>query len=233
MKLLAIGNRNSSPGAHESREIRRTPCGFCSGPLRPDGSAVFQPSFEDLLLLFVQLFPDLVLSDTRDQPLVAVQCLFHLHHVVRHQLCGGIDGRQSAANHNRRQVHLKICQTVFFVSSRGLKAHQKIRCLAHASQDIIFHWHQSWPAGACCNSDVIKPELPCVLDGECASKTHPIKEPEFFASHQDQVVDIKKILVPSDRDPIFGNTSETEDGSLVQFCHDVLNVLDRSGYPLA
>src|SRR5262249_24293036 len=159
--------------------------------------------------------PEVVLPDSRDQALIAIERFLNLDYVVGHQLCRRINTRQAAPDDDRGQVDLEIRQAVLLVSARSLQTHQKVGRLPHATQNIVLHRNQRGLTSTCRNGDVIEPVVPSIVDRQGSSKSNTVEQAELLTAHQYQVVHVQEILVPAYCDAVFGNTTEPQNGSLI------------------
>src|SRR5262249_53393609 len=141
------------------------------------------------------------------------QNLLDLCDIIGLQFGSGIDGGETSADDDSGQFNLDIGQRVLPVSALALQSHQKIGRHANASGQVVFHLDYGRAARARSNGYVIEPEAPCIFDRNRAAKSDAVQEPELLAPHQDQVINIEKILVPSHGDAVLGDAAESQGGA--------------------
>ncbi len=230
LQAFAIHDGHAAPGPHQAIEVRLASGGRGGGAFRANGATVLQPGLDDPPFFLVQLGPDRLFADFRNQAVVAVQRLFHLHHIVGLHLGRRVDGGQAAADHDRGKPELQVRQAIRLVSAGGLKTHEKIGSQAHAAQQVVFHGHQGRLAGAGADGHVVEPQVPGVVQRQGAAEADAVVQAELLAPHQQQVIDVQEVLVPAHGDAVFGDAAEAEDDAAIQRPGDVVDVLDRLGH---
>ena len=188
---------------------------------------VLQPRLHDASFFLVELRPDRLLADHGQQAIVSIQRPLCLHHVVGLHLGGRVDGRQTAADHDRGQAELQVRQAVRLVGAGGLQSHEEVGGEAHAAEEVILHGDQRRLPRAGADGDMIESQVPGIIQRQSAAEADAVVEAEFLAPHQQQVVDVEEILVPADRDAVLGDAAEAKDGAALEGARDVVDVLDR------
>ena len=167
---LAIGERDAAPGPDQGHEIGRLACRGGACALGADRAAVRQVLVEQLELLGVVHRADTRLAELADERLVLRHGLFDLQRVVRHQLGRGVDGRQTAADDDRRQPRLKVRQRFALERAGQLQRHQEIAGLPDPADQVVLHVDDRRPSGAGRDRDVVEAVLPRVLDRHRAAE---------------------------------------------------------------
>ena len=82
---------------------------------------------------------------------------------------------------------------------------------------------------ACAGSDrdVIEAELPGVLDRQGPTETNASVAPEAVSSRQNQINDFEKILVPANRDSVFGDAAKSGEHPFIEILVQLREIPDR------
>ena len=146
--------------------------------------------------------------DVGDQRLMACEEFVDLTDVVSQRLGGGINGGQAAADHDRRQAQLHVGDRVGLRRAGELQGHQEVACGAHAARQAVRNIEGGRFACADGQRDMVKAELPGVVNAQCATEAHAADQRELIAPLEQQAHDLQEILVPAHRDAVFGHAAE-------------------------
>ena len=123
---LAVRDGHAAPGADERHEVRRLAGRRRARAFRADEAAVAHVLVEQFQFFRVVARAQARLAELGGQRLVTLHGLLDQHRVVRHQLGGGVDRGQPAADHDRRQPRLQVRQRAAFERAGQLQRHQEI-----------------------------------------------------------------------------------------------------------
>src|SRR5207237_976095 len=111
---------------------------------------------------------------------------------------------------------LQIRQCRSLERARQLERHQEIRRLADAIREIVLEIDDRGPARPGGDRNVMKAEIPCLVDCQRASKTDTAVNAKRMAARQGQMKQRQKILIPTNPDSVFGNAATTFENALLE-----------------
>ena len=101
--------------------------------------------------------------------------------IVSEQLRRSIDGRQSAADHERGKPDLQIRQSRSLVCAGELQCHQEVGCLADAACQIVFDIDNRRATRARGDGNMIESPVPGIVDGKGAAEANTAINAEQIA----------------------------------------------------
>ena len=131
-----------------------------------------------------------------------------LTHVISQRLGRGINRGQTAADHDCGQPQLQVGDRIGLRGAGQLQSHQEVACGSYPASQAIGNIEGGRFAGPDRQRDMVKAELPGVVDAQCAAKAHAADQRELIAPLQQQSHDFQEILVPADCDAVFGHAAE-------------------------
>ena len=224
---LAICDGDASPAADERHEVRRL-----ARPGRAFALLLHGLAVQQILVQHLELFRRVARAHVRftaigDEPVVLRQRFFHLHRVVRHQLGGGVDRRQAAADHDRRQPRLQVRQRVALEGAGELQRHQEVARLPNTPNQVVLHVDDRRLARAGRDRHVIEAVAPGVLDRQRAAEPDAAVHPDAAPARQRQVQQREEVLVPPHGDAVLRDAAEPLEHAFVELAVDFRPLADR------
>ena len=137
--------------------------------------------------------------------------------VIGGHLGGGIDRRQPAADHHRRQADLEIGQRVLLERAGELQRHEEIARLPHAADQVVLQTDQGRLPRAGGQRDVVEAvAIERVFQRDGTAEARAAVELEVRAAQEVQVQHVEERLVPAHGDPVFGDAAESAGDALVE-----------------
>ncbi len=184
---------------------------------------------KQLELLRIVRATNAVLTAFSSQDVVALERLFHLLRVVRHQLRRGIDRGQAAADHDGWHAHLQVRQRLALERARELKRHQEIARFSNPADQVVLDVDDSRTSGAGGNRHVIEAVRPRVLDRQRAAKPDSAVHLDATTPRQRQMQQREEVLVPPHGDAVLRHAAETFEHAIVELAIDLPPVADGQG----
>ena len=232
LQALAIGERDAAPAADHVDEVRRSRPPPSRARARPAPPGRARRNSSRMTELFrVHHAAHARLAELAHQRVVAVEDLLDLDRVVGHQLGGGVDAGQAAADHDRGQPRLQVRQRVLLERAGQLQRHQEVAGLADAADQVVLDVDDRRPAGAGGDRDVIDPDRPRFVDRQRAAEAHAAVDLQLVAPRQRQVDQRQEVLVPAHGDAVLGHAAEAFEHALVERTIDLAPVADRARQP--
>src|SRR5262249_60804665 len=101
-------------------------------------------------------------------------------------------------------------------TSVGMNGPQEVGRLTNAAREIV-HDIDDWrPPCTGGHGDVTEPQPPRVFDRESPTKPHTAIHAKRVTTGKSQVKQCEKILVPANRDAVFGNTAESLENAVIK-----------------
>ena len=148
------------------------------------------------------------LADVGNQRLVTSEKSVDLTHVISQRLGRGINRGQTAADHDCGQPQLHVGDRIGLRGTGELQGHQEVACGSHAASQAIGNIEGGRFAGPDRQRDMVKAQPPGIVHAQCAAKAHTADQRELIAPLQQQSHDFQEVLVPADRDAVFGHAAE-------------------------
>src|SRR5207244_3603710 len=120
----------------------------------------------------------------------------------------GIDCGESSADDDHRQAQLHVGERIPLGRAGELQRHQEIRGRAHTVRETVGKIEHRWLACASAQGDVIEAEREGTRSIQSAAETHATEESEALAPLEQQANQLEKVLVPTNGDPILGDSAE-------------------------
>ena len=166
-------------------------------------------------------------AEVAHQAFVAMQHFLDLARVVGHHLGRGIDGGQAAADDPGRQPYLQVGQRGILGRAGQLQAHEEVRGLADAADQVVLKPDDRRLAGAGGQRDVIEAELPGVFERDTAAEAHAAVGAEGALAQQGEVDDLEKVLVPAHGDAVLRDAAEAAHGARVEILVERAEITHR------
>ena len=161
LQALAIRERDAAPAADQAMKFGASPAAAARARSALHGRGRARRNSSRMPSSSASIMPRTRASPrSRDQRVVAIEDLLDLDRVIGHQLGGGIDAGQAAADDHRRQPRLQVRQRVRLERAGQLQRHQEVAGLADAANQVVLDVDDRRPAGAGGDRDVIDADAP-------------------------------------------------------------------------
>ncbi len=227
--LAAIGDGRPAPGIEQRGEAGRAAFGGGGLALGLQRFCVLQVLACDLSLFirpgrahrsFAALGGECAITDGE---------FLDLPHIIGETFGGGVDGGQSAADHDDRHADLQIGDGRHFRRACELQSHQEVARLTHAAREVVRHVDNGRPPRAHAQRDMVEPHRPGIVHGDrgAAAEAHAAERRELRTPLQEQADDLEVVLVPADGDAVFGDAAEARHHAVVEVFIKLIHIAHR------
>ena len=144
----------------------------------------------------------------RSQGFFSVEEPFDVHDVVSARLGRGVNRGQSTADHQDGHPDLEVRRGVATASPGRLQGHQEVARGPNTAREPARDLDHRGGTGAGGEGDMVKTHGESIVKRQGPAQTNSSGQSELIAPLEQQSHQGQEILVPTDRDPVFGDPAE-------------------------